>query len=165
MSIIALAEAMEDFKRATARLSQVWEDSGDITIRRYPIYLPSFDEFNCDVAEMSFGAAEPELPAMPAVGTIVRARYDLDGGGHFIWPKGWTGEIVSIPTPDEGDTVDIRAHRYLGPGAHEWDNCRVISFDDAWAMYENKFGVAPPSFTDNSKVMAFALLHEFEVIS
>lgn len=170
--IIALTEALENFKHATARLSKVWQESDDPWIRRYPSYLPSFDEFNCDVAEMSFGPAEPELPElpelpeMPPVGTIVRARYDLDGAApSFIWPKGWTGEIVNIPTPDEGDTVDVRAHRYLGPGAHEWDNCRVISLDDAYATYEYTFNITVPEGTDKSKLMAFALLHEFEVIS
>lgn len=163
----ALAEALEEFKRATAKLTSIWCDSDSIdTVSNYPSYLPSFDEFNCDVMEMSFDPPAPELPEMPPVGTIVRARYDLDGAfPSFYWPKGWTGEIVNIPTPDEGDSVEIRAHRYLGPGAHEWDNCRVIGLDDAWSHYDNVYGYEPARSADVIGLMALALLNEFEVVS
>lgn len=38
-------------------------------------YLPSFDDFALDVQNIAPKA--PELPKLPAVGTILRARYDL----------------------------------------------------------------------------------------
>lgn len=50
----ALAEALEEFKRATSKLSEVWQRDvqGDAMGDTYPSYLPSFDEFNADVVDM-----------------------------------------------------------------------------------------------------------------
>jgi len=159
--------ALEDWKRATAKLSSVWQNGGaapDVFGDTYPSYLPSFDEFSSDVTDMDpYRKPKPNLPALPAVGSIVRARYDLDMGGHGTWQRGWTGEIVDI-NEDSQDAV-IRAHRYLGPGLHEWDNARVLSLDDAMCIYENKFDrQAADDDQPMSGVLAFGILHEFEVI-
>jgi hypothetical protein len=151
-------KALVDFKAAVGALSEAWQHEDGDAIKGYPIYLPSFDEFAHDVMDMQI--YRPELPELPAVGMIVRARYALDGGGHFTWHKGWTGVIKDI----SDDLVEVECHRYLGPGAHEWENCRVISIDDARCTYENEFSMATPEDVSRSGLLALALLHEFEVV-
>ena len=140
--------AFEAWQRATADLSSVWQEGGakpDVFGNTYPRYLPSFDEFSSDVTDMDpYRKPKPNLPALPAVGSIVRARYDLDMGGHGTWQRGWTGEIVDIDEDYQG--ASIRAHRYLGPGLHQWDNAREISLEDAMGLegrWWSKTEVAP----------------------
>jgi hypothetical protein len=156
------AGALELFKYATAELSRLWDhEDGDIFGDTYPKYLPDFDEFHCDVIEMEPQIPAPELPDLPPVGTIVRARYDIAPiPGGFVWKKGWTGEIAG----DEPEYVHIQAYRYLGPDCHEWDNCRIISAEDGIFAYENEFSVDASS-QPLEKLLAYALNQEFEVIS
>lgn len=154
------AGALELFKHATGELSRLWDHKdGDIFGDTYPKYLPSFDEFHCDVIEMEPQTPALELPDPPPVGTIVRARYDISSNGLFVWKQGWTGEIILT----DGDMIHVQAHRYLGPGCHEWDNCRVIGWAEAFSYsYENERGATKQPV---SKLLAYALLQEFEVIS
>lgn len=159
--------ALEDFKRATSKLSARWmagEAADDVFGDTYPKCLPSFDEFTSDVLEMDpHRNPRPDLPDLPAVGTIVRARYDLDCGGHALWPAGWTGEIM-LNLPDD-EVVSVQAHRYF-PSLSEWDNCRVISMDDGICAYTNEFDRDPAKDDQpQTRVLAFALLQEFEVVS
>jgi hypothetical protein len=154
------AGALALFKHATATLNSLWDSKdGDILGDTYPKCLPSFDEFIHDVMAMEIQTPKPELPDLPPVGTLVRARYDLDCGGHGVWRAGWDGFIVS----HDIDSVSVESYRYLGPGMHEWNNCRVISGDDAYGLYEHDFGRRPVD-QDDDALLAYALLQEFEVI-
>lgn len=100
-----------------------------------------------------------ELPELPPVGAMVRARYTLDGGGHFTWPEGWVG---TVKTSTE-DLIEVECIRYLGPGANEWDNCRVITTDDgANALHNDGKEAATHS---KAATTAYGFHYEFEVIS
>lgn len=166
--------ALEAFKAAAARLSRVWgrEEDDSAYISGYPDYLPSFDEFVHGIMDMrverQHKAAEFDLPELPAVGTVVRARYQLDAGGQFTWPEGWSGEIVvaDVREPrqvDDDGYLHVQAHRYI-PGAREWDNCRMLSVEDGHNVFFNQYGYAPPEDVDHKQLLALALFHEFEVM-
>jgi hypothetical protein len=156
-----LAEALALFKHATTELRRLWDiKDADIFGDTYPKFLPDFDEFYCEVMEMEFQTPAPDLPDLPPVGTIVRARYDFSPDGSRVWKQGWTGEVIHIGE----DHVSVEAHRYLGPGWHEWDNCRVFTLHDGMFAYENTLDRSADG-QDKFKLMALALNQEFEVIS
>lgn len=152
-----LKAALQRFKNATNELSRAWEGYSDGMVG-YPDYLPSFDEFAINVMDMSVVEHEP-LPELPPVGTILRARHDLDCGQRAsLWPEGWTGELVSL----DGEYVHVQAHRYIAELA-EWDNCRVIGVDDGVNAYENTYGHDPEDGAPRDRLIALALLADFEV--
>lgn len=147
--------ALAAFKDAAAELGRAWE-LDERSINGYPPYLPSFDQFIVDVLEMKLW--EP-LPELPAVGTILRARHDLDCGQRArLWPEGWTGELVAF----DGEYAHVQAHRYIA-GLADWDNCRIIGVDDGVAACEQQYGYPPDETTPRDRLVALALLAEFEV--
>src|SRR4051794_10622932 len=80
------AGALALFKHATATLNRFWDHhDGAIFGETYPKCLPNFEDFASDVMAMEIQEPKPELPDLPPVGTLVRARHDLDCGGHGVW--------------------------------------------------------------------------------
>jgi hypothetical protein len=148
--------ALQKFKDAACMLDQAWQAGRGGSIENYPSYLPSFDQFVTDLLAMRLH--QPPLPELPAVGTILRARHHLDCGGQARWPAGWTGEIVAF----DGEYAHVQAHRYIA-GLSEWDNCRTISVEDGVNACENRYGYAPDETTPRDRLVALALLAEFEV--
>lgn len=152
--------ALEGFKQATQQLEAEWDDvPADIFGDTYPP-IPSFDEFSMSVSGMEIQQRNVVLPALPSVGTIVRAREALNPLGSFVWHKGWTGEIRYIGL----DYVKVECHRYLGPGAHEWENCRQLSLDDGRDQFEHRYGYEAPDGLERETLLACALDAEFEVV-
>jgi hypothetical protein len=166
--------ALRAFKDATAWLSKVWDTDkipGDVFGSSYPAGLPDFTLFDTLVQLMVPEMKIPDLPAPPAAGTIVRARHDLDCGGQGTWPKGWSGEVLSLPGDGNGydDCIEVRCHRYLGKSLHEWDNCRVISLEDGLCAVEHTLGLNAEQLASadvpQPSVTAAAFYSEFEVIN
>ena len=126
-------QALAAFKTAAVDLSAAMELEGRSNIPGYPSYLPSLDQFVEDVQTMGYWRALEDLdvPPLPPVGTIVWAKHDIDPMGSFTWKEGWAGRIVDV----SDESVSVERYSYLGPSAHQWNNCRVLTIDDGHHAY------------------------------
>ena len=70
---------------------------------------------------------------IPTIGERVRTREAIDRFPHFTIDKDEQGVVDEI----NEDAIWIRMDRDLGTPCAEWDNCLVISTDDAWHVADD----------------------------